>query len=442
MENSISNNDANPEVSGSELNNLIDLYQRGLCKLTGATLVVIASSEGITKENLSFLSTHTNSKVRRAVAGNPKTPVDALVRLASDKTAAVRDAVVEHPAFPEEQAMLARRMASATPETIAYTNDAELLTVASIRTRDFRAAAARNSHTPKDVLKKLLDDSVSDVVDAARYNPATPIDALVQSINNERHRFLKIRYLGQHKLRRSVIYALLKDGDAESKRLIADRRDLELNILEKLASDRNFDVRSHIACKHNLPDSIASKLASDPDSEIREMIADRKDLSPAIVVTLSSDDEALVRGRIARRLNLGPEIIAKLATDPDARVRITIANNPLTPARILVSLSKDDNQDVLAAVAGNLRTPVITLAKLAIYGGEAGMQAYTNPSFEEHSDNAWALSQWADRAIDFSTDQFIPNNDIDDEDADDALVDSCIGAVWHCNCYECFRYYW
>jgi len=63
---------------------------------------IAASSDAARPTTLQDLSSHAAESVRRAVARNPRSPAECLIRLASDQAWAVREAVLSNPHAPDE----------------------------------------------------------------------------------------------------------------------------------------------------------------------------------------------------------------------------------------------------------------------------------------------------------------------------------------------------
>jgi hypothetical protein len=110
---------------------------------------------------------------------------------------------------------------------------------------------------------------------------------------------------------------------------IARKKDLPLDLLDKLAGDPDTSVRGSIADSQDLPEQIKAKLVGDPVASVRRLLAHRyaslsSEVLPAsLVIKLVRDPDAGVRQFIVQRRDLPPDLRAELARDPDSIVRNT-----------------------------------------------------------------------------------------------------------------------
>jgi uncharacterized protein (DUF2336 family) len=138
--------------------------------------------------------------------------------------------------------------------------------------------------------------------------------------------------------------ALATDADPEIRRRLAERADVQPEILYFLAEDDRPDVRAAIAANSGTPRQADLLLAKDQDAGVRERVA-RKicRLAP----DLSKEDRAHIR-------ELTLDVIAILAGDRTARIRQIVAEalKDLTdvPALVIQGLARDVEIRVSAPV--------------------------------------------------------------------------------------------
>jgi len=110
---------------------------------------------------------------------------------------------------------------------------------------------------------------------------------------------------------------------------IARKKNLPLDLLDKLAGDPDVSVRGAIAYRQDLPEQIKAKLVEDPAASVRRLLAHRyvslsSEVFPAsLVIRLARDPDAGVRQLIVQRSDLPPDLFAELARDPVSIVRNT-----------------------------------------------------------------------------------------------------------------------
>jgi len=95
------------------------------------------------------------------------------------------------------------------------------------------------------------------------------------------------------------------------------------------------------------------QLARDGDEEVRHVVARRKDLPGELVERLAGDRSKGVREAIARRPDLHEEIALALAKDQDIRVALALAANPACPQKALEQLACHWNKEVVELVDHN-----------------------------------------------------------------------------------------
>lgn len=158
--------------------------RRAVARLTGASpdctlgLLVRAQNPATTADVLRRLAGCEEPSIRRAVAKNPNTPVDAALQLAEDapesfiENPAVSLLVLEDPAFLQCLSEKALRGVLNVEET----PPAWLRWAASHEDAQMRRLTARHAHTPLEVLKRLADDETPAVRAAAAGNDGLPVE--------------------------------------------------------------------------------------------------------------------------------------------------------------------------------------------------------------------------------------------------------------------------
>jgi hypothetical protein len=106
---------------------------------------------------------------------------------------------------------------------------------------------------------------------------------------------------------------------------IAQREDLPMSLVEKLANNKDKSIKDIIAQRKDLPMSLIEKLANNKDEGIRYIIAKRQDLPMRLIEKLANDKKAVVRFEIAERKDLPISILKKLANDAEPGIRGIIA---------------------------------------------------------------------------------------------------------------------
>jgi uncharacterized protein (DUF2336 family) len=170
---------------------------------------------------------------------------------------------------------------------------------------------------------------------------------------------------------------LAADADAETRRRLAERSDVQPEILYFLAEDAEPDIRGTIAANSATPRQADLVLAKDKDVGVRERLAHKigrlapnlsgeerahiRELTLEVIGILAADRTARIRQVIAeslRHTNDAPlEVIQKLARDAEIRVAGPILESSplLTDAELINIIRSKPIQGALQAIARRRR---------------------------------------------------------------------------------------
>jgi hypothetical protein len=232
----------------------------------------------------------------------------------------------------------------------------EALDVLASGDRDARGALASNPQPlPNDILLGLIQDEDEGVVRAlaSGRKPLTieAVNALPFS-----HYTLASR---KGSLPEEIIRDLAKNREAYTRRCIATRADLPIDLIPVLASDEASTVRSGIASRsRHLPLEILQKLATDESNYVRREVAHRRDLPKELALQLANDSDQDVVRSIAIKYTLSPAVLNTWATHSSAEVRRSFASRKdLTPEQI-AAFAKDPDKWVRFRIASRRKQPV------------------------------------------------------------------------------------
>jgi uncharacterized protein (DUF2336 family) len=170
---------------------------------------------------------------------------------------------------------------------------------------------------------------------------------------------------------------LASDADPETRRRLAERSDVQPEILYFLAEDAEPEIRATIASNSNTPRQADLVLAKDKDVGVRERLAHKisrlapnlsgeerahiRELTLEVIGILAADRTARIRQVIAeslRHTNDAPlEVIQKLARDAEIRVAGPILESSplLTDAELINIIRSKPIQGALQAIARRRR---------------------------------------------------------------------------------------
>jgi Leucine rich repeat variant len=203
---------------------------------------------------LEELSLHPQPEVREAVARNPNTPTEVLLKLGKE----FPDAITANPIFnllllenPESHFVWLSLARSTT------TSESAIARLSEIEDEEILCAVARNPKTPLHILEQLVenpprfcDDENADESDfdklfiAIAQNPNTSESLLLQ----------------------------LSGGSSNVQMAIAQNPKAPLSLLNKFADWRNFSMHKAIGRNPQAPSAILEKLAGENEKEIRDLV--------------------------------------------------------------------------------------------------------------------------------------------------------------------------
>ncbi|MET8978928.1 hypothetical protein ABZX85_25235 [Streptomyces sp. NPDC004539] len=278
--------------------------------------------------------------VRQAVAGNPATPVDAVVGFADDPVVWVRQELAEREDLPQE--VYAR--------------------LAVDPYHGVRKAVAGNPSIGETVARVLAGDDDVEIRRELARNPGVPFDVLVP-------------LAGLPKVGADLLPRVASASPAE---------------VAQLAASKDSSVRALVARRRDLPDGVRDALAVDPDAKVVKSVAPHPGLSEGQLrrmverhgvqvmaqVALNPDAPAALLEDLALREPPVGGVLRAIAGRVDApaaalvaclgnaRARPVAAAHPALPVEVLVGLLGDDDEDVVQSAAANPSLPVDVMLRL------------------------------------------------------------------------------
>jgi hypothetical protein len=190
-----------------------------------------------------------------------------------------------------------------------------------------------------NVVKTLNDnfDTLPDshlVVQNLASNPHTPEEFINYHIENgSRDLRYSITYSAR-KLPRETIIALLSDTDKDVRRVTANRKDLDLDIVEMFLDDPDSFVRSGLAGQPSLSKSAILKLSRDRIKTVRAAIAQNPIIGPDIQMALAKDRTISVKAGLATNESITLEAAREIVKSQDRRVLSYICVNSKLPEEV------------------------------------------------------------------------------------------------------------
>ncbi len=184
-------------------------------------------------------------------------------------------------------------------------------------------------------------------------------EALVRRAAEEGSKGLRAAAAQHEKLPPELIEELAFDEMRLVRRAIAMRNDLQEAVVRALASDPHPIIRQTVALKApNCPESVLQELGQDAAGSVRRAAATHANCPSSLLSELAQDDRPSVREAVAKNPNTPPPDLRRLSDEEEERaVRTGVAQNKCAPGPTLRKLSVTDVYSVRLAVASNTGAP-------------------------------------------------------------------------------------
>lgn len=347
-----------------------------------ATVRAVASNANTFPETLEVLASHPDFTTRLEVVRNPNTPPRALAEivLSTQNSGNTPNQTVDmlKSAFPGDHNDVLRSIAG-NPRT-----PIEALEI--LARREFIGATP----DPRSIIPPTTDDSI---VRSLAYNPSlTPqlLGILIQDPSVE----VRVCLVRHPNFTEALWLRLAEDTAISVREAVAAAINAPVSVLELLALDEQVEVRTKVATNRNTPITVLQLFASDENPSVRTAVASNPQLAETILTQLANDEKVEVRRAVAQNANTPApiretlrdlivqpttrqtsptlwglsrlynpstdditSILAEYASSENAFVRLVTLLHPLTPREVLTQGAQSASWLERYAVADNPATP-------------------------------------------------------------------------------------
>ncbi|MHC5907028.1 hypothetical protein ACVNF4_24470 [Streptomyces sp. S6] len=278
--------------------------------------------------------------IRASLAGNPSTPVEAVVGFAGDPEFSVRWELAGREDLPQE---VYARLAVDPHDAV-------------------RSAVAGNPAIGEAVARTLAEDDYDAIRRTLAHNPSVPFDVLVSLAG--------VSKVGAELLPRvaaaspAEVAELAASKDASVRALAAQRRDLPDGVRDALAVDPDAKVVKSVAPHPGLSEGQLRGMVERHGVRVVGQVAVNPDASWGLLeeLALHVPPVVAVLRAVAGRADASPAALA--ACLGDVRARLTAAAHPALPVEVIVELLGHEDEDVVRAAAANPSLPVDVMLRL------------------------------------------------------------------------------
>ncbi|MFE3443560.1 hypothetical protein ACFXNW_11055 [Nocardia sp. NPDC059180] len=225
-----------------------------------------------------------------------------------------------------------------------------------------RATLAENPAIDRAVVRTLANDPGHDVQRRLAHNPHLPLDVLAH--------LAEVTRIGPTVLPRiatatpAEVGELAASPNSTVRMLLAQRRDLPIEICDKFARDPDAKVVASIASHPGLSDQQLRMMVAQHGARVIATVAANPDASSELLESLTRFRPPVqkVFRAVARHRNASPT--ALLACLTDRRARRWAARHPALPSSVVAELLQDDDWQVVEAAAANPSLPFESMTEL------------------------------------------------------------------------------
>jgi hypothetical protein len=313
-----------------------------------------ASDENTSIKRLKELINTKNGKIRSAVAQNPNTPPDILLKLFDEFPLHVLNnpvfefLLIENPNFYDELFQVNRDVFNEDGLPSSF-----LKWGVNHCDEAIRIAVAKSPNTPQHFLVELAQDEHTDVRCKVARNYNTPKDIL-DKLSDDNCLNVRIGVAGNPYTSESVLEKLAIDKDYQVRSKVAAHEKTPIAILEQLASDKSAIVRLAALDNPLMPIALFNSLMEKLVASNIKIIEDYK--LPLLFIEWGiSHDRENIRIAIANNPYLEENHLSRLAEDKAVAVRLALLKHSEISNRLLVKLSEDEDQSIGWMAALQLR---------------------------------------------------------------------------------------
>ncbi|PAX52799.1 variant leucine-rich repeat-containing protein [Brunnivagina elsteri] len=357
-----------------------------------ATNLRTAENPNVEPELLRQLAVSDDITIREAVAANPNTPTEVLLKLAEVfpqqflKNPVFSLLLLENPNFAADipyYALLSLLKQSELPDFFLssaanHANPEILYLVAKHPNTSDNALEEMTRRNPRDtplglsiikredvserVLSILVEYSAIAVRLCLAKNPATSPSilaklAIVREANPNFQQEIYLKLAKNPHTPIIVIHGLLKKCDRKIKQGISQRSDLPISIIIELASDSQIHATNSLAKNLSITADVLMELANHRELRVRQMVVRHPNVPQTLLDRAVTNPE--LRQYVAENPSTPADLLIELVQDEEEEVLKAIATNPSATASVLESIAKTRSQDILIAQHPNATTKLL-----------------------------------------------------------------------------------
>jgi uncharacterized protein (DUF2336 family) len=321
----------------------------------------LATDERTSQEILYYLALHDPSdKVRKKVAANPSTPMQASTLLAKDRSEDVRIVLARRlvrilPALSEEKYSQLYAFAVQSLGMLALDEVLKIRKALSETLKD-------HAHTPPSVAAQLARDLEREVSEPIlRFCAALSDEDIIDILKTHPANWAAEAVARRKSLSAPVTRAVLDTGNVRAGKYLLENESAEISpdLLEMIVERAREYPEWHkpIAMRKTLPPLMAMKLAAYVDKTVRKILEERSDLDIKTIGEISAIVQRRMDFEDRRRKTID-------RSNPVERAQKMFASGDLSEEAVADALAMRDKEFVIAALALRARVTMGDIEKI------------------------------------------------------------------------------
>ncbi|MGG6270803.1 hypothetical protein ACQ4M3_40300 [Leptolyngbya sp. AN03gr2] len=323
----------------------------------------LAQAETTPPEVLAKLAIDNHAKIRRAVALNPSTPIESLLKLGEE----FPNEIIENPVFflllledPESQFV---RISLARSTT---TDEEKLIQLFEEDDQDIRCAVVQNPNAPLSLLVRFVQECYQRYDDGS--GTAKKVDRIlrgfIQNPDTAASILEELAYLSDSNFTEAILqHPNVSETAIAIIHAMRGQRGIPSAILDRLVNHQNHYVRYIILAHPDLTPEHLLKLAE--DTGLYWDLLDRRETLPTLVIDRIAEKTFEILMSSARTIHAAEMIVLWIARHRNTSIALLQAFAFNQPDHLFQRWGEQQFQNFRAAVARNPSTPTLILRKLS-----------------------------------------------------------------------------
>jgi 3-methyladenine DNA glycosylase AlkC len=266
-------------------------------------------------EILEDLAKDEDIRVRRAVANNIRTPASTLEILATEFDRSIRQATLRNP-----------NVSPTVKKIINYSKD------------------KKNKNIPNLILERLAKSHIDSRKFVACY-PYTP-SYILETLARDPSKKVRRLVAKNPNIAISVLESLANDLEMPVRSSVAKNPKTPQYLIKQIAEYSIALYQEYLATNHDLSKSYYARFSAYKQLRVIRIISERQDISIELLEELVKNSDGYNRCYIARQQHTPLHILEQLVQDPYCYVRREVAKNQNVSLELLEKLANDENEDV------------------------------------------------------------------------------------------------